>query len=148
MQLTIIDFGLIKIIQNGSACLRLLLLEVHLHKARNWYRIWLPLQHTSTTHIVSNSWRIYKSTTMFLLGIPLVRTRHMCQEFTISWHSIFYFTVHSSDSMVRQNILKRTRNLWKPPRTSHNNNGQQYKRWRLCLLVLQNTPCLRLKFTS
>ena len=47
--------------------------------------------------------------------------------------------------MTRQNILKRTSNLWKPSSISQKNNGQQYNKWRLCLLVLWNTSCLRLK---
>ena len=86
-----------------------------------------------------------KIPTMFLLSIPLVQAQHMYQVFTSSWHSLVHFTGHASAFMTRNNILKRTSNFWKPLIKSQKKNGQQYKRWRLCLLVLQNTPCLRLK---
>ena len=43
--------------------------------------------------------------------LPLVCAQHACQVFKISWHSLFYFTGHSSASMMKQKILKRTRNL-------------------------------------
>ena len=51
------------------------------------------------------------------------------------------FTGQSIASIMIQKILKRTRILLKPSNTSQNNNEQQCKRWRLWLLVLQNTPC-------
>ena len=123
----------------------LLLLVVHFRKAGNWYIIWLPLQHTSTTNSYFNGWIICKSTTMFLLGLPIIQVWYVCQVFTISWHRLFYFIGPSSASMMRQNILKRPSNLWNPLITSQKDNEQKYKRSKLSLLVLQNTSRLRPK---
>ena len=138
LQLMIMCFVLSWVVQNGSVCLILLLLVIHLHKARTWYRSWLPLKNTSTTHTSFNGWRMYKSIKMFLLSLPLVWPQHMCKFFTSSWHGIFYFTAHSIASMMRKNIINRTSYLLKPLSTPQKKNGQQYKMWRLCMLVLLN----------
>ena len=92
LQLMKIGFGLRYVLQNGSVCLKWLPLVVHFQKKSNWYKIWLPFQHTSTTHSAFNGLRIRNSTKICLLGIPLVRSRHMCQVFPSLWHSLFYFT--------------------------------------------------------